>query len=410
MPENLNLFDDLPPAPGQAQHLLQMTPIVGLKQTAAQRAFTRAVAGIEEAERNLLEITALRDKYHALFSATLQPLELEKERMNRDMVVFLDAQVFKKIITAKQRETVVEIISTLALDLCESEYAEEVQAIYEKHNGPDDDDIDEEISAQDKAFFAEQMKSMFGFDPSDEEVPDVNPNEPNNPNGEQDFIEEMLRRAMAGEAEKAERAAAKNKGRKKTAKQVKEEQQALEASTVLKAVYRKLASQLHPDREPDPAERERKTALMSAANSAYESGNLLQLLRLQLQATKVDANTAATLADDKLRVINKTLNEQLRDLEMELREITHLVQNAFRLPYGPVNGLKLQNALDAAVAVETRELAFMAADLNEIKANDKNLKTWIKAQAKMMREHEKMEAQMFNAMMRDPSRSRKNFF
>ncbi len=407
MPENLNLFDDLPPPAGQAQHLLQMTPIVGLKQTAAQRAFTRAVAGIEEAEKNLIEITALRDKYHALFSSTLQPLELEKERMNRNMVVFLDEQVFKKIITAKQRETVVEIISTLALELCESEYAEEMQAIYEKHNGPDDDDVDEEISAQDKAFFAEQMKSMFGFDPSTEEVPDANPN---NPNDEQDFIEEMLRRAMAGEAEKAERAAAKNKGRKKTAKQLKEEQQALETSTVLKAVYRKLASQLHPDREPDPAERERKTALMSAANSAYESGNLLQLLRLQLQATKVDANTAATMADDKLRVINKTLNEQLRDLEMELREITHLVQEAFRLPYGPVNGLKLQNALDAAVAAENRDLALMAADLDEIKANDKNLKTWIKQQAKMMREHEKMEAQMFNEMMRDPSRSRKNFF
>lgn len=407
MPENLNLFDDLPPPPGQAQHLLQMTPVVGLKQTAAQRAFTCAVADIEEAEKNLLEITALRDKYHALFISTLQPLELEKERMNRNMVVFLDEQTIKKIITAKQRELLVEIISTLVMELQDSQYAEEMQLIFEKHNGADDDEESEEISAADKAFFAEQMNSMFGFDPPAEDVPDASPN---NPNDEQDFIEKMLRRAMAGEEEKATRTAAKNKGRKKTAKQLKEEQRAFEAGTVLKAVYRKLASQLHPDREPDPAERERKTALMSAANSAYESGNLLQLLRLQLQATKVDANTAATLADDKLRIINKTLHAQLRDLEMELREITHLVQKAFRLPYGPVNELKLQNALDAAVAAENRSLAFMSADLKEIQANDKNLKAWIKDQGKMMRDHEKMEGQMRNAILSNQSRSRKHYF
>lgn len=38
---------------------------------------------------------------------------------------------------------------------------------------------------------------------------------------------------------------------------------------MLRNVFRQLASAVHPDRESDPDERDRKTALMSEANAAY---------------------------------------------------------------------------------------------------------------------------------------------
>ena len=39
--------------------------------------------------------------------------------------------------------------------------------------------------------------------------------------------------------------------------------EAQDAKAALRSIYRQLASALHPDREPDPVERERKSALMA---------------------------------------------------------------------------------------------------------------------------------------------------
>ena len=66
-------------------------------------------------------------------------------------------------------------------------------------------------------------------------------------------------------------------------------QAALEASQSVRDVYRKLVSALHPDREADGAERERKTALMQRANQAYERNDLLELLddRVGTRATLI---------------------------------------------------------------------------------------------------------------------------
>ncbi|MFX4717623.1 molecular chaperone DnaJ, partial [Acinetobacter baumannii] len=84
------------------------------------------------------------------------------------------------------------------------------------------------------------------------------------------------------------------------------------------SIYRQLASALHPDREPDPVERERKSALMSQANAAYERGDLTALLQLQLQAAQVDEAHIAQMADDKLAALSLLLKDQVKTLEGEL--------------------------------------------------------------------------------------------
>ncbi len=45
---------------------------------------------------------------------------------------------------------------------------------------------------------------------------------------------------------------------------------------------------LHPDREPDEAERVRKTELMQRVNEAYSKKDLLQLVALQLEIEQID--------------------------------------------------------------------------------------------------------------------------
>jgi hypothetical protein len=92
----------------------------------------------------------------------------------------------------------------------------------------------------------------------------------------------------------------------------------------------KLASALHPDRESDPQERERKTALMQRVNQAYAKNNLLQLLELQLELEHIDQSTINEIGEDRLKHYNSILKEQLGELD---HEIEH-VEAGFRQAYG----------------------------------------------------------------------------
>ena len=72
------------------------------------------------------------------------------------------------------------------------------------------------------------------------------------------------------------------------AQEVRQQELVQDASRSLRAVYRQLASALHPDREQDERERQRKTRLMQRVNVAYGKQDLLQLLTLQLEIEQID--------------------------------------------------------------------------------------------------------------------------
>lgn len=93
-----------------------------------------------------------------------------------------------------------------------------------------------------------------------------------------------------------------------------------EAKPSVKAVYRKLASSLHPDREQDPQARARKTALMQRVNQAYEADDLLALLELQWEVELLDAKRMAQLQDAHLQRYSLVLQEQLQQLQQATRD------------------------------------------------------------------------------------------
>jgi len=66
------------------------------------------------------------------------------------------------------------------------------------------------------------------------------------------------------------------------------DQAAQGGTRAVREVFRKLASELHPDRETDPAEHARKTELMQRVNQTYKAGDLLALLELQLSIEQID--------------------------------------------------------------------------------------------------------------------------
>jgi len=146
----------------------------------------------------------------------------------------------------------------------------------------------------------------------------------------------------------------------------------------IREIYRKLASALHPDREPDALERERKTELMQRVNEAYNKNDLLQLLELQLELEHIDQHSISHLSEDRLKHYNKLLKEQVRELDEQIRH----VESAFRYSY----------RIDPfATLSPDKPLRMLAADVKEIQANIrelehdlvafediKNVKRWLK--------------------------------
>ena len=395
MQNTLDLFPDHPaPVPGS---MMELVALPGIKLTATQRAFKQLVSSIEAAETRLREITNLIDLFRPVFSKKLRPLHDARDVLTREMVQFLDEQLQRKGWTANQRNTMREIACQLAEQLFGGAHREEMEAVFDRHS----DITAADRAAADAAKFEAGIEELFGVDPG----ADVD-----GPRSPEELMGEALRKIDRLEQEReqqAEARAAARRGGNKSGRQTKAEQQALDAGKLLKEIYRKLTSAIHPDREPNAAERTRKTALMSAVNQAYESGNLLKLLQLQLQAVKVDSRAAATLADEKLQLINHTLRRQQQELQLECRQLDAVVREEFQVNYfGALNAPVLQKALNAAVAGERADLKIMRHDLQVIRSSDSQLKNWLKEQRALMREDERFEDALAQAMMGIPRRRR----
>lgn len=196
----------------------------------------------------------------------------------------------------------------------------------------------------------------------------------------EDLAEDWERQAAAAAAQRAEWAA-----RRRAASALKRRtQEAQDASRSVRDVYRRLASALHPDREPDAAQRAHKTLLMQQANHAYAEQNLLALLELQLQAEQIDAAHLASVDRRRLQHYVDVLQEQLADLQSETRRLESEFREATGL--APGSGLQARKA-DRMISSEAQALR---GDLQLLRrqaqglalADTEALKSWLREQRK----------------------------
>ena len=100
-------------------------------------------------------------------------------------------------------------------------------------------------------------------------------------------------------------------------KQDKQAQAEKMSEQSLKSVYLKIASIIHPDREPDDAKKTEKTALLQRANEAYEQQDLFYLLKLQLEVEQQKLNKKA-LSDEQLKFYQMALESQSFKLQNQI--------------------------------------------------------------------------------------------
>ena len=174
--------------------------------------------------------------------------------------------------------------------------------------------------------------------------------------------------------------AKQHKPKRQTAAQKRADEDAARISQTVREVYRKLASVLHPDRISEPVARAQATAQMQRANAAYEAGDLLALLELQLQIEQIDIAHASGITAVQVRHFNKVLAEQLRELEQELDGR----QDAFCMSYGLLTEQRLDpTKLGLLMKDEMRELAAVQYQLDltrrELRGGAHIVKRFLKA-------------------------------
>ena len=339
-----------------------------------QQAFNNLVAKIEARRAQLLQWQVVVESFQQKLASDYMPVMQEFKKCQEAMVYGLDQALEQKGLTKVERRAVQELICDLAERLLAQTGDEALKAIYNKHS---DDDFDAEAAAE-LEDMKQTMGDLFGVDLGDTD--DVN------------SPEELMAKIQAQmEQEMLQAQEPRPNPRKKTVKQLAREAEKKaeddQTSLSIREVYRKLVSALHPDREPDLEERQRKTTLMQRVNQAYDKKDLLQLLELQLELEHIDAHSIAGMSEDRVRHFNKILKEQLAELEQEIESVEMPLRAQFdQFSFQPLMPASVLPRLNRDIADLKRHVREIKQDLGMLKEITA-FKAWIKAyrrQAKAM--------------------------
>jgi hypothetical protein len=375
MSQQPNLFDDFSPATEPPTSSSNALVITAAKLGPEQKLFNQLLAKIEKYAKDMDDLKRMVDVHRVERSDKLGPLEQQSRQLNEKMVLFLDQRLQSpKGLSKKQQADIAYIASSLIEILVMTGQASpELQAAMERLCPEmDDDEVDDDELKEAEAELKEMMAEL-GLD-MDEEVDFDSP---------EAFMEATMRKMQAEREAAQEAHHAKRKNRKKTAKQLQAEQETMDADTALRTIYRKLASALHPDREPNEAERARKTQMMGRVNAANDAKDLLALLRLQLEIEQIDPQAIAAMADDKLRHYNRMLKEQAKSVQQELMFMQYRLRDEWDLGYGAITAKSLHAALRQQMQQMQNQLDYMQRDFQLIQ-DDKQLKIWAREQVAMM--------------------------
>ncbi|MPQ70859.1 MULTISPECIES: molecular chaperone DnaJ [Pseudomonas] len=330
------------------------------KLSAGQRKFNTLIKKIENQREVLQAWETAMPLYLERWNNDFKPLLDEFHQGNIELLHILDEASTRVKLSKTDRQTLSTEIRELASSSMDGENDEALKALYNKHSHGDFD----EMSREEDEFLKQGLHEIFGIELGD----DV------------DLRDEEAVAQKVQEHWQAEQAAQQQKPGKKSAQQLREEKTADEASQSVREVYRKLASALHPDREIDPTERERKTALMQRVNLAYAERNLLELLQLQLEIEQIDAANINALPSARLKHYNQVLTEQLNELELEVRAMEWAFKEQFSIePYDNVTPKNMHRKYQIQfnrLLLDTQSLESLCEAIKD----PKTLKAWLKEQ------------------------------
>ncbi|RQS09883.1 molecular chaperone DnaJ [Burkholderia sp. Bp9002] len=336
-----------------------------------QKAFNALIKQIEKRRKRLSAWEHVMPAFQKRYVDELLPLERAWTDLRTTMAFRLDEASGRKGLTKAEQRTISTLIASLAGDLLDGNADAQLKAIYNRHAGTD---YDVEVTAEFATMKAE-LEAMLGVELDDDLDMSAHDEVLQHVRAK---LEQQQAREEASKRAREARRAERQKSAKQLAKESQQQAEQVELSQSIRDVYRKLASALHPDREPDPLERERKTALMQRVNQAYDKHDLLKLLELQLELEHIDQHAINQISEDRLKHYNKILKEQVAELDQEIRHVESHLRFAYGLsPYVEVSP-------DTVLLILAREIVGREQDIRNLKEEMPlfddvgSLKRWLK--------------------------------
>lgn len=334
-----------------------------------QKQFNTLVKKVERLKQELLDWRDEVPGHVRRLGSDYNPLRATFNSLRLQLAQLFDGACEQKRVARGDQKKLQHLIQEVTAVLLAEAPSDEAKALHDKYS---DVGYDEQKEAVDDMVRG-MVQEVFGF----EVGADIDLSSPDKLDAflEQKAHEEAQRRAQFD-------ADAQRATRKKTAKQVAKEQQKkteeLNVQKTLQEVYRKLVAALHPDRERDAVERERKTELMQRVNVAYGKKDLSQLLELQLAAEQIDTLHINALSEGRLKHFNKILRQQCDELLQAIDE----AQMPFRLqcdvaPFETITAKDVIARMEKDLKHLRRDVATLQQDLRDFR-DVAVLKAWLR--------------------------------
>ena len=317
LPTDPLLFDPDDLRGSSADRSLAVRSTPGRPLGKEERAFNRALARLEALNRALDEEKRRLDRLLVFHAAEIRPRTDRAVALRvglvRALTPFLDDRRLTKTQHRVLRRILVEQLDDVLTFLEKAD--PDLQALFQRLHHVSYAQAVQDDMTQAQAGMAAIFEEL-GFDV---EVPELRA----------DMTEEDAAAAAAQLADQLRRAeelrtAGKpNRGHEKAARAAEERSRRYEQlrKDSVGAVYRRLAKELHPDLERDPAEREKKSRVMQEITAAYAGGNLHGLLQLELEWLSGPSGDSTRLSLDKLRTYTELLKQQATELADEVQSL-----------------------------------------------------------------------------------------
>lgn len=340
----------------------------------AQKQFNNLIKKIESQKKLLLEWQDTVPNYHQHVDKEYEPLLNSFNDHRIEWLHLLDSAYDNKDFKKTDKNKIKDIVGDLIHELVFEQGKEELKELYNKYTDDGDFDTDKEMMASaTEGMMKSMLQGFFNIDLNDDDIDFSSPEK----------MQAHLKEKLLEKEQQQRQQEEKKTSRKKTPKQLeKEAQQKKEQENISKSiqeVYRKLAATIHPDREPDEEERERKTRLMQKVNAAYAKKDLLQLLELQLEIEQIDQSHLNNITEDRLKHFNKILQEQCDELSQEIEQFSYPFKMQLNIPpFINLHPKDLMKELNEDIKELKNRIKLLKTDISRAK-NPTTLKAWLKS-------------------------------
>ena len=313
----------------------------------AQKKFNATLAELKKQQQALSAWQQTHEHCQNETMAKYEPLwrDYTAERIKLALVLddYLTHHKFNKQQANKLNELLIQLCQTLITQSDDPELA----ALHARYCSTNTS------SAAEWDVMRAQMDELFGTD---------------NHNADS-FADDFMAKQQHNKQEKTKKAA------KQSTKHAEETNSALQS---LQQIYRQLVASLHPDREPDANERERKTQLMQTVTVAYEQRDLFKLLELQL-AESTNRPDMTTVADAQLKNYTQLLTQQIKQCKAEVNDIQMRYKAMLGIAaYHQLTPKRLTQLLKEDTRHLTAQLKQTRSDRQAFERDVEYLKTWLK--------------------------------